>query len=88
MPTKPRPYVDVPRPAAGYDVCACCGAYFVVKKTGRPRVYCSDNCRSIAYMIEHLESRIDALNPDAPVEGRRILRRTLWRLANLLNSRK
>lgn len=85
MPTKPRPDRIPPRPPLGQDRCDCCGAVFERKSRGRIRLFCSDNCRKLSYLLSQVENAIDALPQDAPKEELSQLRRRLWQIANQLN---
>jgi endogenous inhibitor of DNA gyrase (YacG/DUF329 family) len=85
MPTLPRPDRLPPRPSAGFDRCDCCGTLYAVKERGRTRLYCSDNCRKLAYLLGQLGRALDEIPDDAPKEGLSQIRRQLWVMANQLN---
>jgi predicted nucleic acid-binding Zn ribbon protein len=60
--------IDMDEPAR---TCKLCGNPFPPKKgKGRPRIYCSDHCRNLAY-TERLEERFDRepVEPSQPVPG-------------------
>lgn len=86
MPTPARPYRTPPPVPPGYARCDCCGSPFTVAARGRPRRFCSDECRRMEYQLGKLEEWIENFPAEAPAEGRAALRRRLWRVANLLNA--
>ena len=66
--------------------CSTCGKSFsTAGDKGRPREYCSAECRRFAASFSLVQSDLQKVLPGATVEGRRAIRRRLWSLANSLN---
>ena len=64
--------------------CEFCGRELPEPKaTGRPRAFCSDDCRKLVYLLGKVEERIIRINPTP--EKKKLLRRRLWAAANLMN---
>lgn len=69
-----------------YKTCPVCGQPLPEQKTtGRPRVFCGDDCRRLDQMLGWLEDQLQTVRPTP--EKKIKLRSRLWYLANLLNAK-
>lgn len=64
-------------------VCGLCGRRFEAPKgRGRPREYCSADCREVSSAVNTLRSRVGRVQGTMTDGAWRDLRGALWRMAN------
>lgn len=77
--------VETSQRLSTYKTCPVCGQPFLdTKTTGRPRVFCGDDCRRLDQMFGWMEDQLQRVSPTA--DKKKAMRRKLWYLANLLNA--
>ena len=64
--------------------CSVCGKNFVPFTAGRPKIYCSNNCRNYYKYKNALEKSLIALRPTK--EAKKIIKGDMFRLSNLLTN--
>ncbi len=79
-----------PGPITGDEItealCSLCGASIPRRiGAGRPRVWCSTDCRELSKLIGRIDAYIEKIGPRMTGETRSNLRSQLWYSANLLN---
>lgn len=62
--------------------CPVCGTDFIPFTAGKPKTYCSSNCRDYMKYKNALEKVIIALRPTK--EAKKIIKGDMFRLSNLL----
>ena len=62
--------------------CPVCGINFIPYTAGKPKIYCSDNCRNYMKYKNALEKTLLALRPTK--DAKKIIRGDMFRLSNLL----
>lgn len=63
--------------------CLICGNTIPEKKSFKPKLYCSENCRNYAKFKNALEKSLILIRPTS--ESKSIIRGDMFRLANLLS---
>jgi len=64
--------------------CPICGNEFNPFTAGKPKTYCSDNCRNYQKYKNALEKSLIALRPTK--EAKKIIKGDMFRLSNLLTN--
>jgi len=62
--------------------CPTCGIEFIPYTAGKPKIYCSDNCRNYQKYKNALERILIALEPTK--EAKKMIKGDMFRLANIL----
>ena len=64
--------------------CECCGANFErpAGKAGRPRVYCSPDCKSLAQLLPWIDNLVSNGSFKPTDEKARQIRQHLWSIGN------
>ena len=62
--------------------CPICGNDFIPYTAGKPKTYCSDNCRNYNKYKNALEKSLLVLRPTK--EAKKIIKGDMFRLANLM----
>lgn len=85
MTTPPRPPLKAPLPRYTQEaVCPFCQAVFMRPRRGRPKIYCSVECRKAAWYFDRLGALLEVIQEreTTPVAGRSQIRSDLWSMAN------
>lgn len=65
--------------------CQFCGAAIDQLPNGRPRLFCSSECRETSSYLTMVEQRLPTIRYHLDADAARSIRRRLWLAANLLN---
>lgn len=67
--------------------CPICGTSFVNSLKGKPRIYCSDNCRDLNKYLNAVEDKVLNVSFDNSFCSKQ-LKGQVWRIANLIKITK
>jgi hypothetical protein len=67
--------------------CQVCGSPLPPARPGRPRHYCSDECRQFAAYLAQVVDRLEKVRTHTTPKAALEIRAQLWRIANQLNKK-
>lgn len=67
--------------------CPICGNSFINTNKGKPRIYCSDNCKDFQKYLNALDSKLSKIEFNDNSNAK-FLKGELWRLANTIKIKK